>query len=834
MRALLERKFLPFVIKPGRYAGGEPGQIVKEPSGRLKYLIAFPDKYELGQSYLGLQTLYQVVNQDDRFLAERVFAVDVDAEELMRREGIPLFSLESSRPAIEFDAIGFTLIYELVYTNVLAMLDLAGVPLRSQDRTEEHPLIFAGGPAVYNPEPVAEFFDAFFIGDGEEGLPEMLSVLSELKSRSRREKLEALAERVESVYVPQFYDSDRRPVTSSAPAQIKARTVRELKPEYYSRQPILPLIDTVHAHLGVEIMRGCPRGCRFCQAGPIYRPVRARSQADIMQQIDTQLKSTGYAEVSLVSLSSPDYPGIDELADNLARRLEGKRISISLPSLRPGTISATLLDAVRRVRKSGLTLAPETGTERLRAFVRKDFPDSAIYDSVRMAYEKGWTTLKLYFMINLPTETEDDLHGIVSIVKDIHDIGREYPGRKTLNVTISPFVPKPHTPFQWDGIGSVDETLRKVHFLKRHLRRRTVNIKYHSVEASLLQGLLGRGGREMADVIETVYHQGCRFDGWSEHFQPDKWLAALEANGVDINERLQPIPFGADLPWSHIIKGPSAEHLQRERQRTSTQLREFVPQARGVDVSSEQGVASPTYGRGKKRLASRNTAAPTKNRVRLRWGKTARYRYMSHLDNMRFIERALRRAGVPVAYSQGFNPTMKLSFGPPLPLGFTSDVEFVDVTLETTLMPYMIDNLKQAMTEGMNILEAKAVLGKSRSLSAGLNRVVYRLNLPDGSDATQVAARARELLDMDSIPIERTSKEKTKTVNIRPAVFDFVVEDGCLEMVLGIGEGGYARPTEVAQLLFAADNVSTASLLYHRKDLYRLEGSGEVVRAMDL
>lgn len=833
MKEILEKKFFPYVIKPGRYSGGEPGQIVKSPQGRISYLHAFPDKYELGQSYLGLQILYHVVNSDDRFLCERVFAVDRDAEEVLRREGLKLFSLESRRSIGDFDAIGFTLTYELVYTNMLAMLDLGGIPLLSKDRDDRHPIVMAGGPAVYNPEPLADFVDVFFIGDAEQGLPEILGVLHEMKAAGRRDKLAEICRSVTSAYVPAFYGDDKKPLHDYVPEYIEARVETELRPEFYPKNPLVPLIDTVHSHLGVEIMRGCPQGCRYCQAGPIYRPVRQRPVRDIIDQAETQLRSSGYDEVSLVSLSSSDYSEIETLAVSLARRLEKQRVSISLPSLRPGTITPELLDAVKRIRKAGLTISPEAGTERLRQFIRKDISDVAVLNTARLAFERGWTTIKLYFMIGLPTETDDDLLGIVHLVKKIYDIGFEYPGKKTINVTLSPFVPKAHTPFQWDEMAEPEEILRKVKFIKRHNRVNQVNFKYHQVESSFLQGLLGRGDHQMGPVILSAYHKGCRFDGWSEDFNYDKWLEAFSESGLDPKQLLRPISFSAQLPWARIRKGVSPEHLLKERQRTSFEAMEQKEVLRlpEPDVSS---MGEAGYGRGKKKVVSRNTTAPTKNTVRIRWGKDARFRYMSHLDNIRTIERAIRRSRIPVSYSQGFNPTMKLSFGPPLPLGFTSEAEVMDITLESNLMPYMVENLKKSFPEGISIFEARAVVGKTKSLSAALNRAGYCLELNNISKDIGLERNIGRLLDAESLVVERTGKTETTSIDIRPAVYGLSVKDGVLWMTLGIGEGGYARPAEVLNLLFGGAGLEYFLFQLHRHNLFRINQNGEQLPAMDV
>ncbi|MBD3257715.1 TIGR03960 family B12-binding radical SAM protein [candidate division GN15 bacterium] len=835
IRDQLEAQLFPHVIKPGRYTGGEPGQIVKNHSGRASLVIIYPDKYEIGQSYVGLQSLYHIVNQDDRFVCERSYAPDLDAEAIMRDKELPLFSMETSRPARDFDAIGFTLVDETVFTNVLACIDLAQVPLRSTNRTDADPLIMAGGPAVYNPEPLAPFVDVFYIGDGEQGLPEMLAVLHELKGAPREAKLQALVKRVKSVYVPKYYDDEARPTVDFAPENIEARLVDELKPDYYPAQPIVPLIETVHDHLSVEIMRGCPQGCRFCFAGPIYRPIRARKPDEIMRQVDTQLKNTGYQEVSLLALSTTDYPELETLVSRLARRIEPLGVSISLPSLRPGSVSPRIFDVLRKVRRFGLTIAPEAGTERLRLFIRKDFPDAAIYDSARIAFSKGWTTLKLYFMVGLPTETEEDLLGIANICRNVYEISREYTKRVTINTTLSPFVPKAHTPFQWDEAVAQNEVFERIKFVKRNLRKAHVNIKHNDTKLAMLVALLGRGGREMAPLLEAAYRAGCRFDAWSEHFKFDTWMQLFADQGIDVHDKLKPIPFTARLPWSHLKKGPSSEHLQKERQRTSRQLKDFAPQYRDEDQQALSKEPEAAFGRGRKRATASNQAvAPTKNRVRVRWAKSDRYRYMSHLDNLHLLERALRRARLPVAYSQGHNPTMKLSLGPPLPLGFTSDAEFIDITLTQNLMGYMIEEFERQLPEGVRVIDARAVLGKRPSLNSQLNRAEYTVPLSMWSDHELLQQAVTQTLDAAALEAERKGKDSSKTVDIRPAVYDIRMHDDRLVMVLGLGDGGYAKPGEVISFLRDGLTRDVVALPMHRQDMYRMSEDGTRINAMDL
>ena len=832
MKELLDKKFFPFLIKPGRYAGMEQGKIIKNSEGKTRYLHAFPEKYEIGQAYMGLQTLYHIVNNDNRFFCERVFAVDTDAEEILRKENIELFSLETFSPGKEFDAIGFTISFELVFTNILNMLNLFGLPLHAKDRDDTHPIIMAGGPTVFNPEPLTDFIDIFFIGDGEEGIIEVLDIIHNNKSKTKKEKLLLIAQNVKSVYIPSLYDSNRKPLTDYAPPEIEARIVPELKNDYYPKQPLVPMIDVAHNFLSVEIMRGCPRGCRFCQAGPMYRPVRPRKIDDIINQVETQLQNSGYHEVSLLSLSSSDYPGIDKLATTLARRLAQQRISIALPSLRPETITSELLDALTKVRKVGLTLAPEAGTERLRLFLRKDFPDEAIYDTIKLAYEKGWTTIKLYFMIGLPTETEKDLFGIVNIVKTIHEIGRKYQGRKTLNITLSPFAPKPHTPFQWDETCNLDNILDKINFIKRNCRINNVNFKHNSIEMSHLQAVFGRGDRDLGAVIESAYLKGCRFDGWTEHFNWNNWVEAFKENSINFDKKLKAIPFSQNLPWSHIRKGITVEHLKNERNRTSVQLKDYMP--RISNNQNHENNSMLQYGRSKKKVASRNATAPTKNHVRIIWGKTEKLKYSSHLDILRLFERSIRKAKLPIAYSQGFNPSMKLSFGPPLPLGFTSECEIFDLVFDSIVMPYMIENLKKVLPEGINIIDFKIIMTKSKSLGAALNRIAYKVPYQKFWNYEEIQNKLDNILSQGNILIERVGKNKTTEIDIRQGIYQLNVDNEFITMTLGIGTGGYVKPTEIIDLLDAKENKEYLAYQIHRQAMYQVDDDGNKIESLSI
>ncbi|MFH2054739.1 MAG: TIGR03960 family B12-binding radical SAM protein, partial [bacterium] len=535
LRQQIESQFLPFVIKPGRYVGNELGAIHKAEPGLVSLALAFPDKYELAMSHLGLQIIYKIVNDLDFACCERVFAPDIDAEARLRELNLPLFSLESCRALSEFDLIGFSISYELGFTNLLTMLELAQVPLHSAERGETDLLVCAGGPTCFNPEPIADFLDFFFVGEVEGSIEEILRIVQQRSTLGRTATLEKLAQ-LQGVYVPSFYEpsyDDRgrfagiRKTNEQAPDRVEAAVCKELSTDIYPTQPIVPFEEVAHDRLAVEIMRGCGHGCRFCQAGVIYRPKRDRKVEDIVNYTVQTLNQTGYEEITLLSLSSSDYKQLDDLIRRLTDQLRGKHVKISLPSLRPTTRSLELAKRISPDDRPALTFALEGGTERMREVIKKQVGIEEFSRVVSDAFASGWKLIKLYFMIGLPTETETDLHGIVDVVRNCERLCRRQHSKGSINVTISPFSPKAHTPWQWERQADIEEVSDKNAFLRRGCRSRHLQMKWRDPELSHLEGILSRGDRRLAPVIERAQQLGARFDGWSEHFDFALWLQAF-------------------------------------------------------------------------------------------------------------------------------------------------------------------------------------------------------------------------------------------------------------------------------------------------------------------
>ena len=563
------------VSHPARYSGGEWNSTVKDWDKTLiRVALSYPDLYEIGMSTLALPILYELINAQADVLAERVYAPWPDMEAVMRKQDIPLFSLESRRPLKDFDVIGFSLGYELTYTNVLNMLHLAGIPVLAAERDGAYPLVIAGGCCALNPEPMADFIDLFVIGEGEEVVPELLDSLREGKRNgaTKEELLRRLAA-IPGIYVPVLYQVQYdasglfkgiTPTTAEASPRVERRIVSKLPPP--PTHPVVPYLETVHDRGAIEIQRGCSRGCRFCQAGIIYRPVRERPQEEVLWALGELITNCGYSEASLVSLSSSDYQHIDELVASLFHHYQADNLVLSLPSLRIDSFSVRLLDALAAHKRPGLTFAPEAGSERLRQTINKNISDDAILETAAEAFARGWSGLKLYFMLGLPTETTADIEAIIELVERIRLLGRKTKGKPTqIKISLSTFIPKPHTPFQWVAQASEQQLSAKQEILKQGLRRKEIRLSWQDPGVSLLEAVLSRGDRRLGRVIYLAWQKGSVFDSWSEHFNYQNWLSAFTEAGLEpAFYALRQRPLDEPLPWAHIDTGISEAFLKQE------------------------------------------------------------------------------------------------------------------------------------------------------------------------------------------------------------------------------------------------------------------------------
>ncbi len=809
------------VSRPSRYLGGELGSICKPDDGvDVRMLLAFPDVYEVGMSHIGFPILYNVVNSLDWAAAERVYAPWADMEQWLRDHNQPLCSLESSLPLTAFDIVGFTLQYELSYTNLLAMLDLGGIPLRREKRGDEMPLIVVGGPCAYNPEPLADFFDVALIGDGEEAVVTLLQLVRQAKVEgwSRRQLLLKLAES-DGFYIPELFDVSYRDdgcIAAIRPLQpdypkVKRCFLTDLDTAPFPTQPIVPFMETVHNRVAMEIARGCTRGCRFCQAGYIYRPVRERSPEKIAELIAESLQNSGYEEVSLLSLSSGDYTCIEPLLQQLMGRYANDRVSVSLPSLRVGSLTPELMEEVKKVRKTGFTLAPEAGSERLRQLINKGISADDLLETTRTAYQYGWRLIKLYFMMGLPTETDEDLEALVELAAQVKKSGKGT-GGNDVNVAVSTFVPKPHTPFQWEAQLGIDETLRKQRLLRDGLKQKKLRFKYHGAESSFLEGVFARGDRRLSTVLERAFELGCRFDGWRECFDYSRWQQAFTDCGVDPEWYLRQRDEDEVLPWEHIDCGVPKRFFLEERRKAFAEA--ATPDCRdgnchGCDVCDFKELKmrildSPA---GSVAAVAPSTEEDVQNddpdkfiRVRLKLRKMGRARMVGHLEYLKMFQRAVRRARVPIRFSQGFHPTPKVSYLEALPMGVSSEAELIDLEL---LYPVPIDQLisdiNVQLPEGFKIVEGNIVAWKAPSPSAAVASSSYRvpLPLPLAEDLDQQIA---DFLAAEEIVVIRVKKGREKRINIRPDILHIARDDNELEIELSKGS-----PLQVAAQLLKMD-----------------------------
>lgn len=730
--------FLLEVERPARYIGNEYNSIRKDWANTdVKVALAFPDIYEIGMSNLGLKILYHIINSRPGALAERVYSPWVDMEKALTDRHLPLFSLESKTPLKEFDIIGFTLQYEMSYTNVLNMMRMSQIPLKSADRmTGKYPLIIAGGPCAFNPEPMTEFIDAFIIGDGEEVITEIIEVYKKNKFLAKKELLLALAA-IAGVYVPMFYGIcyepayTLKPLENSLPLKIKKRFVH-LEDVPYPTEGLVPNMDIVHNRGIMEVMRGCVRNCRFCQATMIYRPARVRSSEKVLRLIDEILCHTGFEEISLSSLSTSDYPEIYSLASHLVEKYEKEKVSLSLPSLRADAFSVTLANMVQQVRKSGLTFAPEAGTERLRKIINKDLSDEQLLAGIKAAYQSGWKTIKLYFMIGLPYETQEDIEGIVQLVRRIKALYRGL----VLNLAISAFVPKPFSVFQWHGQESISTLREKQKYL---LKAVPAKVKMPMLELSYLEAVFARGDRRLSAVLEQAVIDGCHFDQWRDQFAFHKWQDVFAKKNIDPDYYAhRRIPFSETLPWEHVDCGVSKEFLSQEY--IKAQKEEATPDCQ--QLCAVCGIENCHIDIFQKSPSLHQTVSGTRHlktllspvqKVRFKYYKEKAMRFISHLDLIEMFIRAMRRADIPLAYSQGFNAHPKIAFGPPLPVGFESITECADIELTKRIdLSTMVKKVNRQLPEGLQVTEMRELTVPQPSLMSQVTGARYSVRVEGG------------------------------------------------------------------------------------------------------
>lgn len=858
---------LPGVQRPLRYIGGEWNSVVKNHREvEVTFALAFPDVYEIGMSHLGFRILYAMLNARPDVAAERVFCPWPDMGDALRRHRRPLATLETGTPLGRMDVVGFSLQYEMTFTNVLEMLDLAGIPLRSSDRGEDAPIVAAGGPVVFNVEPLADFLDVVFIGDAEELLPEFLARLAELKrlKLSRAERIRRLAA-IPGIYAPALYRTEEDdglliPVgTGEAPYPVRRRVVYDLDRFPFPDRIVVPHGEIVHDRVSIEIMRGCPVGCRFCQAGYVYRPTRERDPNQVRDTVIRSIRATGYDAFSLASLNTGEYGAIQPLLFDLMDRFESESVSVSLSSLHASTMTDELARQVRRVRKSGFTIAPEAGTQRLRDVINKNLDETQILRACRLAFEAGWDLIKLYFMIGLPTETDADIDGLVDLAHEILAVGRATAGKRVeVTLSASSFVPKAVTPFQWLGQDRTENLYRKQDRIAARVRR-GVRFKHHECETSFMEGVFSRGDRRLGKVLERAFRHGARFDGWGEHFALDAWRRAFAEERID-PERYAHGDWSPSrrLPWDVVDPLVNKKWLALELRRAleaatlsvcgPTDCHGCAPFAkecvkgvvatttgRPLDGSlpilstpSAPGPGLPARAETAPALPLRADAAPAsapeeipRYRYRVRFAKRGRVRFLGHLDLMRSLLRALRRARVPMVYSQGFNPKPRVQFGPALSVGVESEGEYLDIDAARRLDPAVaVQEINAALPAGLEVLAMSEIRLDVDPLGSAVRAARY-VAIPDS--AVDVAAALERFRAKGPVTVRRERNGKVREFELTRSVLDLrEATGGALRMTLAMeGDGASVRPEEVLAELFGA---STGARLTREELLVHWDG----------
>ncbi|WP_372682399.1 TIGR03960 family B12-binding radical SAM protein [Desulfosarcina sp.] len=818
---------LPLVQMPSRYLGSETNRIKKPwKKTQLHVALAFPDLYEIATSHFGIQILYGMLNGRNEILAERVFAPAVDMEAQLRKNKLPLCSLESETPLKNFDILGFSLLYELNYTNMVNMLDLAGIAFFAEERSKTDPFVIGGGPCTCNPEPVADFFDALVVGDGEAVILQMTDAWKAWR-RSDSDKREALLHRwsqIKGVYIPSFFDvsvdavgAQRLTPKHGSHQDVDRAVVSDLNTEPFPGTPIIPFGKPVHDRLRMEIARGCTRGCRFCQAGMIYRPVRERHPEAVLSSVSQLLKESGYEDLSLLSLSTGDYSCIAPLVQRIVDVGAKDRVAVSLPSLRAGSLTPELMELVRKVRKTGFTIAPEAGSQRLRDVINKNITETDIVETVENAFSLGWKLIKLYFMVGLPSETQADIEAIVALVKRLKEIAKKQGRSQKINVSVATFVPKPHTPFQWEPQISLETALEKINWLKDNLKLPGVQVKWQDPRVSVVEGVWARGDRRLNNVLINAWRSGCRFDGWTDFFDYDRWMTVFQASGINPRHYTQGYSdTDRPLPWDHINIGVDRSFLLEEKARAvagkiTNDCR--TGSCRGCGVCDFESIKPVSFHDHKGFLSTQKPlpepqASETAIKYVVSFKKMKAARFLGHLEMVKIFTRSLRRERLPLKYSKGFHPMPKVSFGDTLPMGMQSEDERMLVTLTEPIdSGELISRLRRQMPDGLEITGCSPYV-KKKALER-IDTLPYRVELKDGF------FKQKDLdwfFGQQSVTIERKSKKgRPVAVDLKKAVSDIrLLDDHHAVMTLGTDNNLMVRPGLVMKTVF---NLSELQIL---------------------